>query len=150
MISMGMAARQLGVSKATLSKAIASGKLSATRREDQSWAIDPAELARYVSAHGHRFPGNRVPTGEGDRVATGGNPTVDQLPSAPNGAVDLITERAARELAEQRLQDLKEALAEMRAQRDAWQAQAERLALPAPKASAPERKSLWRWLRSTG
>ena len=46
-------------------------------------------------------------------------------------------------LAEQRLSDAKAALAEMRAQRDAWQAQAERLALTAPAARLP----WWRRLR---
>ena len=39
MLTLGTAARQLGVSKGTISKAIATGKLSATRREDGSWAI---------------------------------------------------------------------------------------------------------------
>jgi excisionase family DNA binding protein len=43
MLTLGAAARQLGVSKGTISKAIASGKLSATRREDGSWAIDGSE-----------------------------------------------------------------------------------------------------------
>ena len=44
--------------------------------------------------------------------------------------------------------ELRAQLAEMRSQRDAWQEQAQRLALGAPK---PEPKqSLWRWLRSTG
>jgi hypothetical protein len=46
-------------------------------------------------------------------------------------------------LAEQRLSDAKAALAEMRAQRDAWQAQAERLALTAPAARLP----WWRRLK---
>ena len=41
--------------------------------------------------------------------------------------------------------ELRAQLAEMRAQRDAWQQQAERLALP--KATA---ESWWRWLRTTG
>jgi excisionase family DNA binding protein len=43
--------------------------------------------------------------------------------------------------------ELRAQLADMRAQRDAWQAQAERLALAAPK---PEPVTWWRWLRSTG
>lgn len=44
--------------------------------------------------------------------------------------------------------ELRSALAEMRAQRDAWQEQAQRLALLAPKAEA--KQTLWGWLRSTG
>jgi hypothetical protein len=48
--------------------------------------------------------------------------------------------------------ELRAQLAEMRAQRDAWQGIAERLALGAPKPPEPEQKpmSWWRWLRSTG
>jgi excisionase family DNA binding protein len=59
MLTLGEAARQCGVSKATISKAIKIGKLPATRREDGSWSIDTAELARYLDAYldanGHRF-----------------------------------------------------------------------------------------------
>jgi len=43
--------------------------------------------------------------------------------------------------------DLRAQLADMRSQRDAWQEQAQRLALGAPK---PEPTSWWRWLRTTG
>jgi hypothetical protein len=48
--------------------------------------------------------------------------------------------------------ELRAHLAEMRAQRDAWQGIAERLALGAPKPPEPEKKpvSWWRWLRTTG
>jgi excisionase family DNA binding protein len=58
MITLGEAARQCGVAKGTISKAIKSGKLSATRNEESSWSIDAAELHRYVEANRHRF---RVP-----------------------------------------------------------------------------------------
>jgi excisionase family DNA binding protein len=48
--------------------------------------------------------------------------------------------------------ELRAQLAEMRAQRDAWQGIAERLALSRPKPSEPEQKPMtwWRWLRTTG
>ena len=125
-ISLGTAARQLGVSKGTISKAIASGKLAATRRQDNSWAIGNAELARYVEAHGHRF---RPETVAGDQAET-----VAKL-------------HARAELAEQRLTDLKHMLADMERQRDKWETVATRLSLPAPK---PDEKppSWWRWLRA--
>jgi excisionase family DNA binding protein len=59
MLTLGQAARHCGVSKGTISKAIKTGKLSATRREDGSWSIDNAELARYLDAYldanGYRF-----------------------------------------------------------------------------------------------
>jgi excisionase family DNA binding protein len=66
-LTLGQASKQVGVSKPTLSKAISTGKLSATRREDGSWAVDPAELCRYVEANGHRF---HPATGNGSRVET--------------------------------------------------------------------------------
>ena len=145
MLTLGAAARHCGVSKGTISKAIASGKLSATRREDGSWAIDGAELARYVEVNGHRF---RAETGADEKSAT-------------------VAELCARaELAEQRLADLKEALADMRRQRDdmaeqrdKWETVAQRLALPAPKPAAetpetpPEASRLrraWRWMQARG
>lgn len=49
-LTFGEAARQWGVAKGTISKAIKTGKPSATRREDGSWSIDKAELARYLDA----------------------------------------------------------------------------------------------------
>ena len=43
---MGQAARIVGVSKATISRALASGRLSGTKLEDGSYAIQGVELAR--------------------------------------------------------------------------------------------------------
>ena len=44
--TLGQAAKATGVSKSTLRRAIDSGRLSATRRDDGSYEIDPAELHR--------------------------------------------------------------------------------------------------------
>ena len=67
MLTLGEAARYCGVSKSTISNAIRTGKLSATRREDGSWSIDSVELARYLDAYldanGYRF---RSKTGDAD------------------------------------------------------------------------------------
>jgi hypothetical protein len=145
MLTLGAAARHCGVSKGTISKAIASGKLSATRREDGSWAIDGAELARYLEVNGHRF---RAETGAGEQAET---------------AAEL---RARAALAEQRLGDLKAMLEDMRRQRDdaerqrdKWETVATRLSLPAPKpdekpsatpAPTGRLRRAWRWMRATG
>ena len=48
--SLGEAAKEIGVSKATVQRAIKSGRLSATRRDDGSYDIDPAELRRAFPA----------------------------------------------------------------------------------------------------
>ena len=46
MLTLGQAARLTGTSRTTLTRAIKAGRLSATRRDDGVYAIDPAELAR--------------------------------------------------------------------------------------------------------
>lgn len=45
-LSLSAAAKEVGRSKSTLSRAISSGRFSATRCEDGSYRIDPAELYR--------------------------------------------------------------------------------------------------------
>ena len=56
MYSLAQAAQAAGKSKPTISRAIKAGRLSATRTDDGSYAIDPAELARV-------FPLTRDSTG---------------------------------------------------------------------------------------
>ena len=123
--TLGEAARQCGVAKGTISKAIKTGKLSATRREDGSWKIDNAELARYLEANQHRFRSDTVET---DQPETG------------------VETRAATDAL---VAELRAVIADLRQDRDHWREQAQRLVLTAPK---PDEKpmSWWRWLRSTG
>jgi excisionase family DNA binding protein len=133
MITLGEAARQCGVSKGTISKAIKSGKLSATRNEDTSWSIDAAELHRYVEANRHRF---RSETFKPDRPET--DPETDAL-----------------------VAELRGVITDLRQDRDHWREQAQRLALLAPKPVEHPPATLvrhegngfvraWRWMRSTG
>lgn len=118
-MTLGQAARAAGVGKTTLARAIKSGRLSATRRDDGGYVIDPSELARVYNV----TPETGAATVETVRRAT---------PSATLETVadpELATRLA---LAETELRAMKDMLAELRQSRDAWQAQAERLALPAP------------------
>jgi len=46
MYTLGTAARAVGKSKATISRAIKAGRLSATRSDDGSYLIDPSEFHR--------------------------------------------------------------------------------------------------------
>jgi predicted site-specific integrase-resolvase len=64
--TLGTAAHAAGVSKSTLRRAIEKGRLSATRREDGSYEIDPAELARV-------FPRPSADTAEMARPDTTGD-----------------------------------------------------------------------------
>lgn len=45
-LSLSQAAKLTGKSKSTINRAIKNGKLSATRHEDGTYSIDPAELTR--------------------------------------------------------------------------------------------------------
>ncbi len=152
-LTLGAAARQAGVSKSTLSRAIKDGKLSGMRSPDtNSYRVDPSELARYCEAV--RIVRDTVANPAVEQPTTG-FPTAE-TPLATQ--VALIEAQKACELAEARLADLrtlmdaqiaglKTMLDEARADRDRWAAQAERLALPGPR---PERRGLWRWLKRAG
>jgi isopenicillin N synthase-like dioxygenase len=50
-LTLGEASRQSGFAKSSLSKAIGNGRLSAVRLEKGVFAIDEAELARFVEAN---------------------------------------------------------------------------------------------------
>ena len=75
MLTLGQAAKASGKAKVTLARAIKSGRFSASRTEDGSYVIDPAELhrvypprtsepARYMEQHDSYRDG-------GDGTATG-------------------------------------------------------------------------------
>ncbi len=112
-LSLGAAARLVGTSKSTLTRAVRSGRLSATRDDAGSYRINVAELTRVYPVAQPREP---------VAVAHHATPTPD-----PQVAV-LETE----------LRGLRELLAEVRESRDGLARQVERLtaALPAP-APAP-------------
>jgi predicted site-specific integrase-resolvase len=109
MFSMAEAARQTHVSKATIHRAIKSGKLSAERKEDGSYNISPAELFRV-------YPSVK----QDETVAV-------RRPETPSQTPDLVRENAL----------LRELNAELKEERNAWRNQAERLVLapPTPKQS---------------
>lgn len=64
--SIGEAAKAVGLSKSTLSRAIKNGRISAVRRDDGSYSIEPAELHRV-------YPPLSRATGD----ATGSDPVND-------------------------------------------------------------------------
>jgi hypothetical protein len=147
MASFGLreAARQAGVAKSTIHRAILRGRLSAARTADGGYAIDASELFRLYpprssalrspnGVQGHDAPEPK-PIDATD--ATGGTDATARLArlEAENAALRTLLDR------ERTL--LEAALTEARAQRDSWQAQAERLAL-----AGPARRSWWPWRRS--
>lgn len=115
MFSMAEAARQTGVSKATIHRAIKSGKLSAERKEGGGYAISPAELFRVY------------PTVKQDETVTVRRSATPH--ETPPDTPDMTRENAL----------LRERISELKEERDAWRNQAERLLLAAP----VERRSFW-------
>jgi predicted site-specific integrase-resolvase len=89
MLTLGQAARIAGVGKTTLARAIKAGRLSATRREDGGYAIDPSELSRVYDV----TPETGSPTGYAVRRAT-----LSDSPSDPVLEVRLALAEAQAEL----------------------------------------------------
>ena len=138
-LTLAEAAQQTGLNRSTVLRAIKSGRISGNKDELGQRSVEPAELFRVFAP------------------AEASSQGVHQ--DAQGEAAEL---RRRAEAAEASLAELKEKLAEMRrlgeqqftdmrAQRDAWQQQAERLterlALPRPKPKAKPRR--WWWQRRT-
>lgn len=117
-LTLGQAAKEVSVSKATISKALNSGRLSYVAKTAAGYEIDPAELFRV-------FPPKRPETVSSERLET---------PSETGSEAD-----------RREIQLLREQLAEVRADRDAWREQARQalLALPAPDEADPVRPRRW-------
>src|SRR5215208_6285882 len=115
MLNLREAAELAGTTKSSIWRAIRSGRLSCTKDEFGGVQIDPAEIARVYPPKPPRP----------ERVAP------EQ--AAQSGSDELRMRNAALE-AEVRL--LREMADSLKAERDRWAAQAERLALSAPPATA--------------
>ena len=117
MLTMGQAAKEAGVSKATLSRAIKSGKISANKNDNGGWDIDPAELFRVYPVTAATGSGN----GAMKRNATPA-PAPDETPETAVSMARLETEvhglKAQMELMREQLDDMK-------IQREKWQDQAQ-------------------------
>lgn len=106
--TLGEAAKATGKSKATISKAIKSGRISAEKDESGTFRIDPAELHRVYD-----------PTVSQERKETPSKPTEN---TADGG---LIRELQARlEAAHERLADKETVISDLREDRDKWRQQA--------------------------
>jgi excisionase family DNA binding protein len=151
-LTLGEAAKQAGFSKATLSRAVKDGKLSAQKSiETQSYKIDPAELFRWAEAM--QVVRNRAEPESEKQSATPSENSAKTSETVFETRVQEVRERAemeaAKRLAEERVADLKQQLEEMKRQRDKWQEQAERLALAPPTpVTVPESRGWWPWRRS--
>lgn len=116
--TLGEAAKATGKSKATISKAIKSGRISAGKDETGTFQIDPAELHRVYPI----------------TVSTEQDETLGE-PHRNDQTDGLVRELQARlEAAHERLADKETVIADLREDRDKWRQQATALlADPRPK-----------------
>ncbi len=120
--TLGMAAKATGKSKTTIQRAISKGVISGNKGKNGQYSIDPSELHRV-------FP--MVPTDTASKPSQ-----MDAL-----RPLDETPLQVKLEAAEAMLEREREALTEMRSDRDAWKQQATAL-LGAP---AKKRHRWWPW-----
>ncbi len=120
--TLGQAAKATGLTKPTISKAIANGRISAVKQDNGSYSIDPAELHRV-------FPPLSLASKE----------TPASLPLETPSSVN--ADNGLRALVE----TLQEQLADLREDRNHWREMAERTTrlLEAPASDAKPRRSWW-------
>lgn len=124
--TLGTAAKRLGLSKPTVSKFIQRGDISATRRDDGSFCITGAELARFEA--GYRRQGAKAEEAPAPAAAE------------PSGAVQLA-------VLENELRHLRDRLAEAVAREEKAAAEAEAARQAAAVALDREREA---WARVAG
>ena len=122
-LSLSQAAKLTGKSKSTINRAIRSGKLSATRHEDGTYSIDPAELARAFD--------------------------VEPLEGAKRRDAELDGPRLLERIAalEAMLNREREISTDLKEDRDRWRQQAAAL-LTYQHPSSPTRARWWPWRRN--
>lgn len=126
-LSLSAAARQVGKSKTTLTRAIKSGRISATRHEDGSYTIDPAELTRVYGLRPVTRPEHGAPR--------------DPLETPLRAERDALAVKV--EMLEAMLRREQDAVADLREDRDRWRLQA--TALLEDKRDRPAEKQASRW-----
>lgn len=106
--TLGEAAKATGKSKATISKAIKSGRISAEKGETGAFKIDPSELHRVYPVTVEKKQGDTLKEEKVNGEETG-----------------LVRELQARlEAAQERLADKETVIADLKEDRDKWRQQA--------------------------
>lgn len=121
-LSLSQAAKLTGKSKSTINRAIKTGKISATRHDDGSYSIDPAELSRVFDVE--------PPEGSKRRVAEPDEPRLLER----IGALEAMLNRE------------REISADLKEDRDRWRQQATAL-LTDQRSAAAATSRWWRWWR---
>lgn len=104
--TLSQAAKEVGLSKGTLSRALSSGKLSAERREDGSYQIEASELFRVFPMRTPKTQARTDPQPPGTPL----NPSMDETAAA----VETAILRTKLEAAEAKIADMARAHEEAR------------------------------------
>ena len=121
-LSLSQAAKLTEKSKSTINRAIKTGKLSATRHDDGSYSIDPAELSRVFNMEPHNSSKRSDAQPDGTR----------------------LLERI--EALEAMLNREREISADLKEDRDRWRQQATSLLID-QRPNIPVRTKWWLWSR---
>jgi len=139
------AAEAAKVQRSTVFKWIKAGKVSASKADDGTFRIDPAELHRFLVSVSKDTPPSA---------------TAKQADTQPDTATDTLLELMSLRSQVEKLQHIvemeRERSRELREEREAWKRQAERLALPATREAVsqpqeparPQAHSWWPWRKS--
>src|SRR5262245_54110843 len=125
-MTMGEFARQAGLNKATLSRMIKAGRISAQRQENGRLLIDPSELDRRADI---RFARNVSHKGATQQLVT---------------PAETVLQRE-NELLRERLREKEMQLDDLRGERDEWRKQAQMLALTQGHPEEPQKRPWWRF-----
>ena len=131
MLTLAEAAKETGLTKPAIFKAIKSGKISASKDERGQWMIDPAELFRVYD------PASK-------------KETVEPQTAHLSLLLKLQELESKLEVTDQRLLDKDREIDDLRTQRDQWRTQAEHITrlLTDGRAHEKQKKSgVWAWLR---
>lgn len=137
--TLATAAEAAGVSKPTVFRWIKAGRLSATRADDGSYRIDPAELHRYLDANATKavpVAPETLPAATVQRpdTAAEADPEVLQANVALRSEVEKL--KALLEMERQRAVEWKE-------EAGRWASQAERLAIAPPASTTVMAQPRW-------
>src|SRR3954454_16508753 len=134
--TLGEAANAAGKAKSTIFKACKDGLISFSRDGRGRFLIEPAELHRVFPLSNVERPTERAPEQTQTVIQTDTN------------ALKTVIER---DFLKREVEQLRTLLDDMKAERDRWAAQAERLALAPPQtvAAQPARRPWWPWKRAS-
>lgn len=118
-LSLNKAAKEASVAKSTLLEALNSGRMSASKNDKGHWQIDPSELFRVFPKTG--------PTGR------------EKPKPTPSESLQKTTENGPLEV---EVKMLREMLEEIRADRDSWKDQAQKITALIEDQSA-RKKGFW-------